>query len=215
MTAHADICLDLVRRLQEADAELKADEVWALHYSDPNGNGEGKLWGEAAALIQKMAAELRDAELSRQFATDSAEIEKEAHLIQSMLRVKEEDRAESVESQLADLRAKIAAADAGLPSEPHGYTYETGTGVMVDAISSTRRGSLYFHASDYDELRTLATAQAVRIAEAEAGFPSYPLPHYLESDYESAWFSKKDFDALRDFAISLKVRIAESAAKHD
>lgn len=144
MTAHADISIDLVRRLQEADDGLKADEVWALHYSDPNGNGEGKLWGEAAALIQQMDSELANC--------NEASSLKDAAIALNF------QRAESAESQLADLRAKLAAADAGMPSEPiFIINYRLLSGPKTSALND---------AIDYiDSILEVCRAQAVRIAE--------------------------------------------------
>ncbi len=46
----------LVARLRAADKELSVDECWAVHYSEP----EGKLWGEAAAELERLTAPITD-----------------------------------------------------------------------------------------------------------------------------------------------------------
>lgn len=160
MTAHADICSRLDKALccqncpnigytarQISDYEWEPEQC-EFCYTEPNSrfNIVNEIIKEQAALIQQMAGELeyRD-KVKGTFCDSCAHWEQHAY--------EQNKRAESAESELADMRAKLAAA--------------------------------------------------------EAGFPSYPLPHYLASDYESAWISKNDYDSMRDFATAQAVRIAE------
>lgn len=175
MTAHADICSKL------NNLSLICDYV-----------STSQALTEAAALIQQMASELA------KFAPidgnrDNTSLENWFPISAEQLK--------AAESELADLRAKIAAA--GLPDYPVVHT------LRADYESE------WIQKKDYDTLRGLAIAQAARIAEVDS-----ETRLLFEALKKIAAFGEDAGGALRyDKNCFLLLNIANAAlqlaAKHD
>lgn len=200
MTAHADICS---RLLSDAD-RYDSDDFAGIPATKETVSHN---YRQAAALIQQMVSDLANC--------NEASSLKDAAIALNF------QRAESAESQLADLRAKLAAADAGMPSEPecitemrwfleqnNGWTSENETLVSVRNRLET-----------YDTLRALATAQAVRIEEFDeaAIYEKCALicdvlacPDSVDELRDGAWRCAPGYDYFRQAGESIR-----KAAKHD
>lgn len=237
MTAHADICS---RLLSEADF-YDSDASLGI---PPSKKTVISNYLAAAALIQQMAGELAQTKkkvqdillsspesdkakiislrakclFTEQRAESAESRADDAHLSciaaeeeRELLRKKNIDNCLQItalqealmqaESRLADLRAKLAAADSGMPKPD----------VMLHVHENGHVVNLHY----IDKLRTLATAQAVRIAEGNS-----ETRRLFEALKNIAAFGEDAGGALRyDKNCFLLLNIANAAlqlaAKHD